>query len=209
MKKTLFWKKILIAALLTLLPVDQTLAQLPSAPAPEKVEENALISQETGINYAPLQKLLAKQKWRDANEKTYQFFLKATGREIQGWIAQEQLKEFPCNDLRIMDQLWRKYSDNRFGFTVQFPIFLATGNRPGRLTTIEAYQDFGDRLGWHKGEDWIIFKENLDYSLSAPIGHLPAPRPEYLVTGGRLDYSNLAGRMVSCQLVSLPKAEKM
>ena len=109
MKKTLFWKKTLIAALLALVPVDQTLAQLPSAPAPEKVEENALISQETGINYAPLQKLLAKQKWRDANEKTYQFFLKATGREVQGWIAQEQLKEFPCNDLRIMDQLWRKY----------------------------------------------------------------------------------------------------
>jgi hypothetical protein len=64
----------------------------------------------------------------------------------------------------------------------------------------QAYLDFGDRLGWRANGDWIIFIENLNYSLDAPVGHLPNPRPEYSITGGRLQYTALAERMVECNL---------
>jgi hypothetical protein len=190
MQKTRFLEKILLSMVFSLGFIPATLA------------ESTLISQATGINYAPLRQLLQNKKWREANEKTYTLFLKATDRELQGWIAPEQFKEFPCDDLRIIDQLWREASGNHFGFTVQFPIYIAAGNRPGRLTSIEAYETFGDRLGWRKGQEWVIFKENLNYTIDAPLGHLPAPRREYIITGGRLDYSNLAARMVSCKMVA-------
>jgi hypothetical protein len=77
----------------------------------------------------------------------------------------------------------------------------------------DSYDDFGDRVGWRqpsnnpnrpKEAQWIVFKENLNFSLAAPVGHLPNPRQEYQVTGGRLQYTALAKRLVECKVVSLP-----
>ncbi|CCQ59603.1 GUN4 domain-containing protein, partial [Crocosphaera watsonii] len=31
---------------------------------------------------------------------------------------------FPCEDLRIIDQLWVKYSNGQFGFSVQKQIYM-------------------------------------------------------------------------------------
>jgi hypothetical protein len=102
-----------------------------------------------------------------------------------------------------MDQLWKEASNGRFSFSTQFRIFIDTGNRPGRLVAIENFQAFGDQVGWRKNSDWIIFKENLNYTLAAPVGHLPAPRSEYQISGGRLEYTSLAQRLVTCNIVSL------
>ena len=127
--------------------------------------------------------------------------LQATGRKAIGWARAEDLQTLSCWDLKTIDQLWQKHSQGKFGFTPQFPLYLETGNRPGRLVSDNAYNDFGDRLGWRKDGDWIIFIENLNYSLDAPTGHFPNPRPEYSITGGRLYYSVLAQRMVDCKIV--------
>jgi hypothetical protein len=126
----------------------------------------------------------------------------ATGRSLQGWITEDQIQQFPCSDLKIMDNLWREYSNGHFGWSVQFPIFIDTGNRPGRLVDDAAYQKFGDRVGWRKDGDWIVFKENLDYELSAPLGHLPKPMSQYDLTGSRRQYVTFAKRVEECSLVT-------
>ncbi len=161
-------------------------------------ENSDLISPESKVDFNNLAKYLADQNWRKANDETRNIMLQASGRKSIGWIPPSDFKNLPCWDLKTIDRLWLENSDNRFGFSVQLPIYLDTGNRPGRLIGDDAYNLFGDRVGWRKDNDWIIFIENLNYTSTAPMGHFPNPRPEYSITGGRLAYSVLAERMVQC-----------
>jgi hypothetical protein len=193
-------KKLWLAIVLTLVPLG-VIAQPLLDNAPDQNSDEALISPETQVNYHKLQRLLARQEWRSANEETSRLMLEAAGRELQGWVSTDQIKTFACWDLATIDRLWSEYSNQHFGLKVQYNVFVETGNRPGKLLAVEKYQDFGDRLGWRRDNDWIIFKENLNYSLDSPLGHLPAPRREYQITGGRLEYTTLAQRMVDCQMV--------
>jgi hypothetical protein len=161
-------------------------------------ENSDLISPESKVDFNNLAKYLADHNWRKANDETRNIMLQASGRKSIGWIPPSDFKNLPCWDLKTIDRLWLENSDNRFGFSVQLPIYLDTGNRPGRLIGDDAYNLFGDRVGWRKDNDWIIFIENLNYTSTAPMGHFPNPRPEYSITGGRLAYSVLAERMVQC-----------
>lgn len=195
-------KKLFLAIVFTLLPFGGIYAQSPTPTSPPASVEASLVSPDTGINYTPLRDLLAAQRWRSANEKTVELMRQASGREKQGWVTTDAIRKFPCADLAITDRLWRQYSNDRFGFSVQFKIFTDTGNKPGKLVAVEAYQDFGDRIGWRKGEDWITFKENLNYTIDAPVGHLPAPRDAYQFSGGRLQFTYLTQRMIDCKIVS-------
>lgn len=193
-------KNLLFSAIISLSSISvfysPTIAQNPLSDS----SNSNPISPETNIDYTNLQKLLESKQWRKANDETRNLILEATGRKAIGWITVDDLKKIPCWDLKKIDDLWYKYSDGRFGFRVQLPIYIDTGNRPGKLIADEAYNRFGDRIGWRKDNDWIIFIENLNFTEDAPIGHLPNPRPEYSITGGRLGYSVLAERMVKCNI---------
>jgi hypothetical protein len=188
------------------------IAQL--SPPAEVQPERSLVSPDSGIDYAPLQQLLQSQQWRSANEMTGQLMQRAAGRNLQGWVRTEDIAQFPCWDLKTIDNLWMTASKGRFGFTPQFAIYIETGNRPGRLVASDSYDAFGDRVGWRGSGDaivarqWIGFKENLNFSLSAPVGHLPNPRQEYQITGGRLQYTALTKRLLDCKVVSVPSNPK-
>ena len=151
------------------------------------------------LNFQPLETALAAQQFHQANEVTRRLLLAATNRTRQGWLTTDTIEQISCDNLKKIDELWLKYSDSRFGFTPQFEAFLATGNRPGRLMSPESYDKFGDRIGWRKDNQWVIFKKNLDFSINAPAGHLPSPRDEYQINGGRLEYTALMGRFQACQ----------
>ncbi|ACK71155.1 GUN4 domain protein [Gloeothece citriformis PCC 7424] len=201
-------KRLFLALALSLVPFIDVTAQPSFQTAPSSRSQQALISPETKVDYSRLQTLLAEGNWRGANDETFLLLLKAANRDKQGWVTIEDVRKLPCWDLQTLDNLWTRYSQGRFGFSTQFQIFVATGNRPGRLAAIENYEKFGDEIGWRKNNDWIQFKENLDYSLNAPIGHLPSPRQEYQLSGARLEYTTLTERMVQCNLVSQPNIQK-
>ncbi|MBR8832412.1 MAG: hypothetical protein N5P05_000372 [Chroococcopsis gigantea SAG 12.99] len=202
-KKGLFYKVCFVVSL--------TLVQLfPLAgfsQSPANSTNSGLISPDTGVDYTKLKDLLAAGDWRKANDATTELVLKSVGRDVVGWMSVEDLKKMSCWDLGTIDRLWKEYSKGRFGFSAQFPIFIATGNKPGRLVAIENYQEFGDQVGWRNKNDWIIFKENLGYSLDSPTGHLPSLRSQYQISGNRFEYSTLAQRMVTCNLVSIPSGK--
>lgn len=65
--------------------------------------------------------------------------LKIARRVTAGWLQEENIQEFPCPDLQTIDHLWIKYSQERFGFTVQNRIWENVGEDYGR---------FGDSVGW-------------------------------------------------------------
>ncbi|AFZ11493.1 GUN4 domain protein [Crinalium epipsammum PCC 9333] len=130
-----------------------------------------------GMDYTTLRDLLAAGKWREADEETGRVMLKVVGSEESGWLSDQDLDNFPCEDLRTIDQLWVKYSNGRFGFSVQKSIWLECGGQPRNLDyegnlDYEVYLKFGDRIGLRMKDEWKSYNE-LTFSLNAPEGHLP------------------------------------
>lgn len=146
---------------------------------------------EKGVDYKQLRDLLEAGQWKDADRETLTVMLKATDKEQQGWLDVESINNFPCTDLRTIDQLWVKYSDGHFGFSVQKRIWESVG---------KDYKKFGDRVGWRKGmffnKQWLSYSD-LTFTTNSPQGHLPvAP-----VRGRTLRmFSSLASRLVNCNI---------
>ena len=70
------------------------------------------------VDYTSLDSLLASSQWRKADEETAAVMLKIAGRAIAGWLREKDIKDFPCLDLQTINDLWVKYSQGRFGFSV-------------------------------------------------------------------------------------------
>jgi hypothetical protein len=129
------------------------------------------LSSQKGVDYTRLRNLLEAGEWKLADEETLAVMLKASDREAEGWLNVESIKNFPCTDLRTIDQLWVKYSNGRFGFSVQKRIWESFGGNPN--ADYEIYKKFGDRVGWRVKENWIDYPDDVIFSTSAPEGHLP------------------------------------
>ncbi|MFS0515543.1 GUN4 domain-containing protein [Nostoc sp. UIC 10607] len=130
------------------------------------------LSSEKGVNYTQLRDLLAAGMWKEADKETLAVMLKASSREEEGWFDNESINIFPCTDLRTIDQLWVKYSNGRFGFSVQKKIYLSVGGKADGEYYKEAWEKFGDRVGWRVKENWIDYFD-IDFNTSACEGHLP------------------------------------
>ncbi len=126
-------------------------------------------------SYSQLENLLAHGEWKEADRKTSSVMLKVAGREEEGWLGNwlgnDSIQKFSCTDLRTIDNLWVKYSDGRFGFSVQKRIWESVGGTPDAE---EIYRRFGDRIQWRVNNNWLT-DEELTFSVEAPEGHLPAP----------------------------------
>ena len=167
----------------------------PSASIPE-VE----LSSETGLDYSKLRDFLAAGKWREADIETARLMLKITHQESRGRLSISSINNFPCTDLRTINQLWVKYSNGKFGFSVQKEIWESFGTQSFYLT----YEKLGDRLGWHSIIGWTNY-DNLIFNVEkAPQGHLPAM---WAMSGnwvwfmelGKL-FSALRKRLKTCQI---------
>jgi serine/threonine-protein kinase len=138
---------------------------------PQSIEEwLKILSSPTkkGVDYTRLENFLKTGQWKEADIETYNVMLEATGRKEKGSLSIESIENFPCKDLCTIDQLWVKYSNERFGFSVQKRIWN------------EVHQNifnFGDYVGWRKG---LLFREKwkkhsqLKFKEEAREGHLPA-----------------------------------
>ncbi|MFB2838412.1 GUN4 domain-containing protein [Floridanema evergladense] len=141
------------------------------------------LSSDKRVDYQNLRDLLKAGNWREADLETAKVMLKVAGREKEGYLNVEHIENFPCTDLRTIDRLWVKYSNGRFGFSVQKRIWESVGGKPGELS-YEIYKKFGDRVGWYemKKDNWKTYKD-LTFSLNAPVGHLPVVFKTRLVRG--------------------------
>ncbi|HEY9604191.1 MAG TPA: GUN4 domain-containing protein [Allocoleopsis sp.] len=123
--------------------------------------------------YKALLNYLANGRWREADEETGNLLLEVTGRKDRGYLNPEDIEKFPCEDLRIINQLWVKFSGGKFGFSVQKQIYVETGNKLDRQFYKQEFEIYGDYVGWRKKEKWLEYAE-LNFSLTAKKGHLPA-----------------------------------
>jgi serine/threonine protein kinase len=121
--------------------------------------------------YQKLKQFLEAGKWKEADKETFRIMLAVTQREKEGWLNETSLDNFPCDDLRTIDDLWIKYSNGRFGFSVQKQIYQGLGGT--RKYNDEIWAAFGDKVGWRQGERRLWYKDVI-FNIFAPQGHLPA-----------------------------------
>ena len=150
-------------------PIPQSNQNPPAKQIP--LEEDDL-SSEKGVNYTKLRDLLQAQKWQEADNETYLVMIQAVGKEEGDWFSSDELLNFPCTDLRTIDNLWVKYSNGHFGFSVQKRIYLEVGGKPDGKYDKAAFQKLGDRIGWRVKNSWIPYSQ-VTFDTSSPEGHLP------------------------------------
>ena len=110
--------------------------------------------------------------------------VQAVGRERGDWIRSEEMHKFPCSELRIIDKLWVSYSDGKFGFSAQNRIWCSIQNQSNFLRNPFSMsgKEFALSVGWLNGQGSFKERDDLNFSLDAPKGHLPCT----LHTSGRL-----------------------
>ncbi len=121
-----------------------------------------------------LEAFLEDGRWKDADQETVTLMLKTAKREKQGYMDIESLRKFPCEVLRIIDELWVQYSNGRFGFSVQNRIWkkIVKDSNPDKKT----YEVFGEVVGW-RGKNGLWYGDMLIFDVEkAPQGHLPLGR---------------------------------
>ncbi|MBD1908219.1 serine/threonine-protein kinase [Funiculus sociatus GB2-A5] len=177
-------------------------------------------SSEQGIDYNKLRELLASGNWKQADQETADRMLEAIGKERWWDVTSNDISEFPCADLRTIDTLWVKYSNGRFGFSVQKRIWESVTGKPGEGVVVKPgewdlkiYKKFGDRVGWYvKQKDEWLSNSNLTFTLNAAEGHLPAlvwlhpfyPLHPLWINGREISnwvlLSSLVSRLVKCSI---------
>ncbi len=124
-----------------------------------------------GEKFRRLEQLLAARQWREADRETNQLMLHLAGRQHKGYLRSEDINKFPTAELCTINNLWLAYSQGRFGFSVQHRLWQNLGGT--KTAQQQLFCDFGEALGWRENHRWKPYGE-LDFSLNAPPGHLPA-----------------------------------
>jgi len=174
---------------------------------PKQAANEVQLISAVGMDYRKLRDLLAAGKWKEADEETSKVMCKVAGKEY--WLDIESIDNFPCEDLRTIDQLWVKYSDGRFGFSVQKRIHQSLGGT--RELDIKIWEAFGDLVGWRNNGRWLFYYNDLTFSTKAPEAHLPESLYKWMYFGmNRGEYEcdedaerwiySLASRLVECNI---------
>jgi uncharacterized caspase-like protein len=147
----------------------------PLAPnSPAELKGDVPLESERGIDYRKLRDLLKAGNWEAADQETAKQIFKAIGKDAWWKLERDDLLNFPCTDLKTIDVLWVKYSNGRFGFSVQKEIYLECGGILDGTYCEEAFEKFGDRVRWRENESWVF---GVMYDISSPKGHLPLVAP--------------------------------
>ncbi len=154
-------------------------------------DEIELLS-EKNVDYTKLQEFLANGEWKKADEETVIAMAKCARQQQQNlfglnntdlddrvlpellittYLIPESIKNFPSTDLQTIDKLWVKYSNGRFGFSVQKRIYQML--RGAKSYDEKIWKAFGQEVGWYREGKWSYYSD-LTFNLNeARAGHLP------------------------------------
>lgn len=140
-----------------------------------KVEPEQKQSVEIALNCEKLKKLLELGKLKDADHETKRLLLKLAGREREGWLRLEDIEGIAVHALSVIDQLWIKHSNGRFGFSVQSKIWRKLGCTSSGDIPIQTVNEnkFGQFVHWRVGSTWLSPWDSFKYDFQAPQGSLP------------------------------------
>ncbi|MFO5492830.1 MAG: GUN4 domain-containing protein, partial [Cuspidothrix sp.] len=149
--------------------------QQQNIPAPQSNNQEVQLKSSCGMDYRKLRDYLAQGKWKEADEETKRVMLAVAKRGKEGWLDDKSIDNFPCEDLSIIDKLWVKYSDGKFGFSIQKRIYQSLGGT--RKYNREIWEKFGGKVGWRRrtgeGDYWLYYRDITFDRQKAQEGHLP------------------------------------
>ncbi|XAR48712.1 hypothetical protein NMG60_11031616 [Bertholletia excelsa] len=127
------------------------------------------------ISFDLLQQHLVAKNYRQADEETRRLLIVLAGEAAQkrGYVFFSEVQFIPEADLKAIDELWRQYSDNKFGYSIQRRIWKKV-NRD--------FTRFFLKVGWMKKLDTEIEQYNYrsfptefmwEMTEETPEGHLP------------------------------------
>lgn len=121
---------------------------------------------ERGVDYKPLQQLLADENFEEGDRLTLQKLCELAGPTAaqRKWLYFTEVESLPITDLQTINTLWLIHSEGKFGFSVQREIWLGVG---------KDWDKFWPKIGWKSGNNWTRYPGEFTWSLTAPRGHLP------------------------------------
>ncbi|XP_065865484.1 tetrapyrrole-binding protein, chloroplastic [Euphorbia lathyris] len=133
-------------------------------------------STSTTFTLGLLQQHLSAQNFRQADEETRRLLIVLAGEAAvkRGYVFFSEVKFISEEDLKAIDELWRKYSENKFGYSVQKRIWMSKAKKD--------FSNFFIKVGWMKKLDTEIeqfnyraFPNEFIWELNddTPEGHLP------------------------------------
>ncbi|KST67301.1 GUN4 domain-containing protein [Mastigocoleus testarum] len=171
----------------------------PEPPTPRKTASpnptpEAPPAESLNADYSKLENLLKQGNWKEADEETFKVMLKVTKREREGSFDKESIGNFPCPDLKKIDELWVKYSNGKFGFSVQKSIVQKKGFN---LNDTKDYESFLVIIGWY--DDYVKF---TPYEQTALNGSRTGQLPQRVaINSGKFKwFSSLVPRTVACNI---------
>jgi GUN4-like/DnaJ domain len=130
---------------------------------------------ETSIDCVRLEKLLELGNLKAADSETKRLLLELAGREREGWLLSDDAKNISPQALLAIDRLWIKYSNGRFGFSIQSKIWRTLDCKSSENIHIQTISEntFGKAVNWRVGSSWISQWDSCEYHLQSPLGSLP------------------------------------
>ncbi|MDJ0580439.1 serine/threonine-protein kinase [Crocosphaera sp.] len=163
------------------------------------------LSSDRGVDYSKLRDLLKAGKWEEADQETSRVMCQAANRSKEERLRIEDIDNFPCTDLRTINQLWLDYSGGKFGFSVQKEIYHRLGGT--REHNREVWEAFGDAVGWLPPSmeecGGIMHYNRITFNKSAPKGHLPLLHKvmrHYEFAWFQSAFYSLVSRLVDCNI---------
>lgn len=133
------------------------------------------IESAAGLDYTRLRQLLWLQQWEAADQETERLMLTALSHDMHPLTDSNLVLQLNCVDLQTIDALWARYSQQQFGFLAQYQVYIQCERQA---------DDYLRALGWQNslgiGDVSLLTRRksyrDLEFSLAAPVGHLPTWR---------------------------------
>ncbi|CAM6089928.1 unnamed protein product [Calypogeia fissa] len=145
-----------------------------SASSMSRPQQDVDLKSEVGVSYEMLRDKLAAGEWEEADAETRRLLCVLAGDAAvkRKWVYYSEVQFVPEADLKTIDGLWRAYSDNKFGYSVQRRIWKNCN---------ESWTVFFSKVGWTKpmadSRNSVYKKFPLEFMWDVadptPRGHLP------------------------------------
>ena len=159
-------------ALLTRATAAETEAEASPA-ADEGADPGPELLSDIDVDFTLLRDLLAEQKFQEADDETRRLLIEIAGEdaESRGYVYFSEVRTMPVADLQTMDNLWRHYSKEKFGYSVQARLWRSSKRN---------WDTFFLKIGWTTGTNlykkWGAIDGASEYTYTlkeAEKGHLP------------------------------------
>ncbi|NET48098.1 MAG: NACHT domain-containing protein [Merismopedia sp. SIO2A8] len=159
------------------------LQETPRLVDPELAASLERVAKDVGVlRYQALENYLKNGEWKEADQETYRLMITKVGKETGQWFTQSELLDFDCKELLTIDALWVKYSDGKFGFSVQKDLYVNCGGILDGKYHKEAWEKFCYANGWKEGGRYVFDRIKYDFD-SARSAHLPIRGVEGFAVG--------------------------